>query len=40
VVLHGGRVLASGLVEELRAAAGVATLGDAFARLTEKKVRQ
>ena len=36
VVLHHGRVLAAGPVEELCAATGAATLGSAFARLTEK----
>ncbi|MDQ2104106.1 ABC transporter ATP-binding protein [Azospirillum isscasi] len=34
VVLHLGRVLAAGLVEEVRAATGSAALGQAFARLT------
>lgn len=37
VVLHRGRVLANGLVEELCADTGSATLGQAFARLTERK---
>ncbi len=36
-VLHQGRVLATGLVEEVCAATGTATLGQAFARLTERR---
>ncbi|AWK89347.1 ABC transporter ATP-binding protein [Azospirillum thermophilum] len=34
IVLHRGRVLASGLMEEVCAAAGAATLDESFARLT------
>lgn len=40
VVLHRGRVLAEGLVEDVCAAAGTTALGPAFARLTESAAEQ
>ncbi|MCW2241307.1 ABC transporter ATP-binding protein [Azospirillum canadense] len=40
VVLHRGRVLAEGLVDEVCAAAGAPALGPAFARLTERATQK